>query len=154
MGWGTRPALTPAQQYLHLQRNPSCAGTGTLGARGLVWRYLTRPTVLSREYAVRIEFDRNDIPKAFINSPDIEELAEGKELPHIYHDPVRLCLYLPLAKEWHASMRIDDTFVPWIATWLYYFEDWLACGEWRGGGAHPGVDDDEHPNRRLRRGVR
>jgi len=154
MGWGTRPALTPAQQYLHLQRNPSCAGDGVLRPTGLTWRYNTRPSVLSREYSVRIEYNRDDTPRAFIDSPNLAELAEGRDLPHVYRDPVRLCLFLPSAKEWHASMRIDETFVPWVAIWLYYFEDWLASGEWRGGGAHPNEDDNERPPRRLRRGMR
>lgn len=34
-------------------------------------------------------------------------------------------------------MRIDQTVVPWTALWLFYFEDWLASGEWKGGGQHP-----------------
>jgi hypothetical protein len=135
--------LSPALQYRFLQRNPSCQGTGALTAGGLIWYYNTRPTPLSREYAVRIEYQRDGVPKAFIENPKLENLADGRDIPHIYHDPTRLCLYLPRTKEWHPSLRIDETFVPWISTWLYYFEDWLASGEWRGGGAHPSISDDE-----------
>lgn len=28
--------------------------------------------------------------------------------------------------------------IPWIATWFYYFEEWLVSDEWKGGGVHPG----------------
>jgi transposase InsO family protein len=34
-------------------------------------------------------------------------------------------------------MRLDQTIVPWTSLWLFYFEDWLSEGEWRGGGEHP-----------------
>lgn len=34
-------------------------------------------------------------------------------------------------------MRLDLTVVPWTSLWLFYFEDWLDSGEWRGGGMHP-----------------
>ncbi|WP_240534933.1 hypothetical protein [Notoacmeibacter marinus] len=106
---------------------------------------------MSREYVVRIEFERGNIPRVMIKEPDIELLAQGRELPHIYHDPTRLCLYLPKSQEWAGWMRIDQTFVPWTAIWLYYFEEWLVSGEWKGGGEHPSADDDEKPNRHVRR---
>ena len=34
-------------------------------------------------------------------------------------------------------MRSDQTVVPWTSLWLFYFEDWLASNEWKGGGEHP-----------------
>jgi hypothetical protein len=48
-------------------------------------------------------------------------------------------------------MRIDQTFVPWATTWLYYFEDWLITDEWKGGGRHPDPADNERYGRRARR---
>jgi hypothetical protein len=47
-----------------------------------------------------------------------------------------LCLFLPRAKEWDGMMRIDQTFVLWTEVWLYYFEEWLASNDWKGGGEH------------------
>jgi hypothetical protein len=38
-------------------------------------------------------------------------------------------------------MFIDKTIVPWCYLWLFYFEDWLATGEWKGGGIHPETPD-------------
>jgi hypothetical protein len=102
VNWGSRPDLTPAQQYLFLRRNPICTGHGTLNAKGLIWEYKTRPTVISRTYCVRITFARNDAPKVMVLSPDLSRLAGGRDLPHVYHDPVRLCLFLPGSLEWTA----------------------------------------------------
>ena len=39
-------------------------------------------------------------------------------------------------------MRIDQTIVPWTALWLFYFKEWLASDDWKGGGIHPEGDDD------------
>ena len=135
--WRPPFALTPAQQYLFLQKNPICAGSGRINAKGLIWDYRTRPTPLSRDYLVRIKYERDGIPSVFVKDPDLLMLTEGRPLPHVYHDPLCLCLYLPRANEWIGSMRIDQTFVPWTATWLYFFEEWLVSDEWKGGGEHP-----------------
>jgi hypothetical protein len=153
MAWETRPALTPAQQYLFLQRNPICAGKGMLNAAGLRWEYYTRPTVISREFLVGIDFKRGGIPGVFVKEPDLVVVAEGRDLPHVYRDPLNLCLYLPNANEWIGSMRIDQTFVPWAATWLFYFEEWLASNEWKGGGEHLVMNEDGS-SRRARRPAR
>jgi hypothetical protein len=149
-----RAALTPAQQYLFLRHHPVCVGHGTLNALGLTWTYRVRPTPISREYEICITFRANDVPKVFVVSPDLTELAGGRELPHVYHNPIRLCLYLPSSGEWEGHMRIDKTFVPWTATWLYYFEEWLESDDWKGGGEHPDPNEAEHYNRNIRRSIR
>lgn len=149
-----RPDLTPAQQYTFLRANPICAGTGRVHATGLVWEYRDRPTPLSREYAMRITFQRGATPDVFVNNPELLVLAAGRLLPHVYHDPLRLCLTLPGAREWTGTMRIDQTFVPWATTWLFYFEEWLVSDEWKGGGEHPDPDNTERYNRQVQRAVR
>ncbi|AIQ89412.1 protein of unassigned function [Methylobacterium oryzae CBMB20] len=37
-------------------------------------------------------------------------------------------------------MLLGRTIVPWAILWLWFFEDWLATGEWRGGGVHVSPD--------------
>lgn len=143
---GERPDLTPAQQYLFLRNSRVGHGAGTLGAAGLTWEYKERPTPLSRAYTVRIEYKRQGIPQVFIKDPEITALAGGRDIPHVYKHPLRLCLYLPRSGEWDGRMRIDLTFVPWAAVWLYYFEEWLASGEWKGGGVHPNAGGDATPS--------
>lgn len=151
---GHRPDLTPAQQFIFLRANPVCAGTGRLRATGLIWEYQVRPTSLSREYLVRITFDRGEVPDVFVIDPDLSNLGDGRPLPHVYHNPLRLCLILPGTQEWAGTMRIDQTFVPWAATWLFYFEEWLVSDEWKGGGQHPDENTGEQYNRSVRRAVR
>jgi hypothetical protein len=146
-----RPDLTPAQQFLFLRTNAVCQGSGQIGAQGLRWVYSDRPTPLSREYLVALTYARKGTPKATILNPDLQLLAGDRSLPHVYRDPLRLCLYVPGAGEWKGCMRLDQTFVPWTTTWLYYFEEWLVSDEWKGGGEHPSEDDDEQLPRRLRR---
>lgn len=149
-----RPDLTPAQQFVFLRANPICAGTGRLNATGLIWDYRDRPTPLTREYSMRITFQRGETPLVFVVDPDLAALASGRSLPHVYHDPLRLCLTLPGTREWTGAMRIDQTFVPWATMWLYYFEDWLISDEWKGGGKHPDPTDSERYGRRVRRATR
>jgi hypothetical protein len=151
---GRRPNLTPAQHFIFLRANPVCAGTGRLYAIGLTWEYRVRPTPLSREYLVRITFDRGAIPDVFIIEPDLLKLAGGRPLPHVYQNPLRLCLTLPGTQEWTGTMRIDQTFVPWAAMWLFYFEEWLVSDEWKGGGQHPDENHSEQYNRSVRRALR
>lgn len=102
------------------------------------------PTPLSRIYGARLEFASNRSPRVYIETPDLVLLAGGKTLPHVYEQrPTRLCLYLPRTYEWQPWMRLDQTIVPWTSLWLFYFEDWLSEGEWRGGGEHPEPQDVE-----------
>lgn len=104
----------------------------------LLWEFSARPTTLSREYRVRIAYYYEDVPKIYVIDPDLVSLSEGRHIPHVYEQkPTRLCLYLPGAGEWLPSMFIDKTIVPWSYLWLFYFEDWLATDEWKGGGIHP-----------------
>jgi hypothetical protein len=126
-------------------------GTGQLNATGLVWEYAHRPTLLSREYVLRIEYKRGDVPRVIVKEPDLAALAAGRDIPHVYKDPLRLCLYLPGSGEWDSTMRIDETFVRWAAVWLYYFEEWLASDNWKGGGVHPSELPASRESRRERR---
>ena len=66
-----RPDLTPAQQFMFLRKNPICAGTGRLHATGLIWDYRDSPTPLSREYSLRITFQRGETPSVFVMDPEL-----------------------------------------------------------------------------------
>jgi hypothetical protein len=150
-GRGTRTSLTLAQQYTFLRASPLAHGTGQSTPTSLVWEYAHRPTLLSREYLLRIEYRWSDVPRVIVKEPDIAALAGARDIPHVYKDPLRLCLYLPGSGEWDDTMRIDKTFVRWATVWLYYFEEWLASDEWKGGGVHPNDLPPLRQNRRERR---
>lgn len=135
--------LTVAQQYLVLRRSPSCAGHGNVRCGRLVWEFNAQPTPLSRIYRVRIVYQQRQTPLVFVIVPDVRDLAGGRRIPHVYSQkPTRLCLYLPSTYEWSKEMTIADTIVPWAILWLFYFEEWLASDEWKGGGMHPKVSND------------
>ena len=130
--------LTPAQQFVNLKSNPLTRGDGTLWAGRLTWHFEARPSPISRGYAMRLHYAVGNTPDMFVDEPDLVKLAGGRDLPHVYsQQPTRLCLFLPGTPEWTASMLLDRTVVPWSVLWLWYFEDWLSIGEWRGGGLLP-----------------
>ena len=137
---GRRKPLTAAQQFINLRGNPICRGEGELRAGRIIWRYTATPFPLGRDYAIRVEFGPDHQPRVLVESPDLHELAGGREIPHMYQQK-KLCLYLPRTYEWQRWMRLDQTIVPWTSLWLFYFEEWLASDDWKGGGMHPGDDD-------------
>lgn len=133
-----RPPIPAAHQYRHLNTNPVSAGSGVLRPGRLVWSFATSPTPLSRRYRVRVEYRLGDVPRVFVEEPDLHALTDGRRLPHVYEQrPPRLCLYLPGTGEWTPEMRLDQTIVPWAILWLFYFEEWLSSNDWKGGGMHP-----------------
>ena len=149
-----RKDLSLCQQLLLLRTSPNCPGRGGISGGRLIWRFDARPTPLSRTSSIRIEYRSGAAPDVFVEKPNLVQLAAGRELPHIYRNPLRLCLYMPQTGQWSATKRIDMTIVPWTHLWLFYFEDWLAFGEWKGGGKHPGDDDEPPRNRQTRRAMR
>src|SRR5262245_50222071 len=62
-----------------------------------------------------------------------------------------LCLFLG-NREWHQSIPIADTLVPWASEWLLFYELWLATGgQWLGEGEHPPPGPvNRHARRRHR----
>jgi len=97
-----------------------------------------RPSPLGRLYDVRIGYRKGDTPDVVITAPDLNDLARGRYLPHVYSaKPVRLCLYDPQTDEWSPTVSFTDTIVPWTYLWLDYFEEWLVSDVWKGGGRHP-----------------
>lgn len=147
---GRPPPLTVAQQLLNLRGDPSVPGEGTLRRGGLTWRCDLQPTPLSRTYKVRIDYQQGKTPQVFVDHPNLVDLAGGKPLPHVYdQSPTRLCLYMPAYEEWHGGMLLSRTVVQWAMLWFFFFEEWLASGEWKGGGEHPPAAP-EKPQRKPR----
>ena len=146
--------LSLAHQLKFLRSNPAVLGSGKIKARRLSWDMYVRPTALSRVYNVVIEYLDENTPNVFVRSPDLLQLAAGRTIPHVYAKPLRLCLHLPKTTEWSACSRIDKTIIPWTYLWLFYFEDWLASNDWKGGGKHPSDLPKPTGNRQFRRHLR
>lgn len=144
------PPISAARQYFALSSSSIFPGQGGLEKGRLVWQFSAKPTALSREYQLRILFRQGSPPQIFVTDPDLTELADGKDLPHVYQQkPPQLCLYLPGTGEWAPDQWIHKTIIPWAVLWLFFFENWLATGEWQGGGKHPEVRNEKHKKNSL-----
>lgn len=149
-----RNRLSLPQQYLFLQRSKTIAGDGTLGPLRLEWRFFAQLTTRSRSYQVNLVLEREGTPDVQVVDPDLRWLAGERDLPHIYHNPDRIYLYLPGTGQWDASKRLNLTITLWTQLWLVFFEEWLVSDDWKGGGEHPGADNPSEGNRALRRSLR
>lgn len=148
------PYLTMAQQLVNLRANPLTRGDGGIEGGGLTWRFAASPSPISRIYGLRLTHARGASPRIYVDEPDLTLLANGARIPHVYSErPTRLCLYLPDAYEWLPSMLLDRTIVPWAVLWLWYYEDWLATGEWHGGGVHVADRETDEGGRQVRRAL-
>ena len=136
------PQPTPQLQLAHLKlRNRH--GSARLRGGRLTWRWTVQPTPVSRLYKARVECDAKGNPDVFIDLPDIQLLAGGRKIPHLYSQQDRqLCLFLPGSGQWNASKLLANTIIPWTSMWLLFFEEWLWSDAWQGGGEHP-VDMDD-----------
>lgn len=147
------PASLDKQVAFLKLRDP--AGEAAVRQGRLVWRFRVQPSPLSRIYKLRLQFRPGGLPQVVVTSPDLVLLAEGRRLPHVYdQEAVRLCLYMPGTGEWNDRQLLADTLVPWSVLWLFYFEEWLLSGEWKGGGVHPAPDSQGHqaqPHQRRQR---
>ena len=113
------------------------------------WKGELRP--FCQTYTVQMQYhralDRRNIdrylPRVAVMNPLLHRRNETPREPIPHHYPNQhhpefpfLCLYDPMAHEWHAGRSIAGTIVPWTIDWLACYEGWLATGEWTGGGRH------------------
>jgi hypothetical protein len=131
--------LTVAQQYHALRFSAAFpGGSGSVGHNVLRWRVGVTPSPVSRLYTLGISYKPPDTPNIHVFDPNLIDLAGGRRLPHVYEqEPTQLCLFLPGSGQWRRSLLIERTMLPWSVLWLFYFEEWLASNEWKGGGVHP-----------------
>lgn len=104
----------------------------------LFWSGKIKPTALSKEYTVFLSYRFNKSPKVWIIGDELEKL-DDTNFPHKFdinpkNKMVQICLYR--YSEFNSSKLIANTIIPWTVEWLYYYELWLATGEWLGGGEH------------------
>ena len=111
----------------------------------LFWYGKIRPSPLSREYCVLIKFKMWKSPSVWILGDELQKL-DSPEFPHRYqidkeNQMVEICLYR--YREFTTYKFLSKTIVPWTVEWLYFYELWLATGEWYGGGDHPSTDEEK-----------
>lgn len=110
--------------------------------RELVFNFAISPSSFSRLYHCTLYIKNGfHYPVVVVHTPNLRDLAGDNSIPHTYTHKGRatkLCLWWPAGNEWHPRLKLRDTYIAWTVEWLGYFEDWLATGEWAGGGKHPG----------------
>ncbi len=92
-----------------------------------------RPEPWCDSYTVRINYAYGIRPYVYVIDPEPVKMAHGEVTPHLNEDGT-LCLYNPEGDEWGPDQSIADTTVPWTSLWLFYYQDWLITGDWKGGG--------------------
>jgi hypothetical protein len=114
-----------------------------------IWRGKLQPTALSAAYDVEMSCEQNDSPDVWVSVANAKNI---ESIPHKYEADkdkrrVKVCLYLPEKYRW--EWRFVDTIIPWTIEWLYFYEIWLATGEWCGGGYHQNGNDKTRHRERL-----
>lgn len=118
-------------------------------SKKLICRGSIRPSELSCSYRVRIEYQINYKPRTFVEDPRLQRRQPDDEaIPHTYSDE-EVCLFRPFANEWNPTKPLATTIVPWFITWLFFYEIWLATGEWHGGGEHPAPRVSQRRNQSI-----
>lgn len=132
--------ITLSNQAIALKASYPSA-TCTICKNTLLWRGKVRPSPLSREYSVQMTYKLRRTPCVWVFGNELQKL-DNPNFPHHYEidaekQRVEICLYR--YKEFSSSKFLSKTIIPWTVEWLYFYEIWLATGEWCGGGEHPGV---------------
>jgi hypothetical protein len=119
-----RPAgLSAAQQYYILRIADPFGGYGQLSRGSLTWLFSARPSAIGRLYTMELKYRQGGHPQIVVKTPDLNALAGGKDLPHVYEQtPPRLCLFIPWTEEWNPQRTLTATMLPWSVLWLYYFD--------------------------------
>ena len=104
----------------------------------LFWSHTISPSPLGDNYKIKLVYHLNKPPAIYVVEPKQLTLAKGKsKLEHCYDQKMQhLCLFYPKKCEWHNTMLLTQTIIPWAYDWLYHYEIWLGTGEWTGGGVH------------------
>ena len=110
----------------------------------LFWMGKIKPTPLSREYDVALIYSDSQVPKVWVLGDSLQKIDDAG-FPHKYdvdvkNNMVQICLYR--YREFTKDKFLANTIIPWTVEWLYFYENWLATGEWCGGGEHPGQSSE------------
>lgn len=91
-------------------------------------------------YNVKLEYRLTKQPRIAVLSPKLRRRDDQPDIPHVYSGDFP-CVYFPMTGEWHPGKFIGNTIIPWLTTWLYFYEVWFVTGKWFGGGIDHGVGE-------------
>lgn len=119
----------------------------------LFWYGTIKPTVFSKEYNVIMTYRLWKSPQVWVLGDELEKL-DAEDFPHKFDidvgaKMVRICLYR--YSEFNVYKLLANTIIPWTIEWLYFYELWLATGEWLGGGEHPNVGEEKKDDMAIKK---
>lgn len=97
----------------------------------LRWLCNLRPTPLSDNYFIQLDYTLGYTPQVRVIAPDLV-VPPGRRLPHVFPNGC-ICIYdcREGAHEWEPWMEMA-VIVPWASLWLFYYEAWRITGVWHG----------------------
>lgn len=141
-----RGTMSLAEQSMRMQAawpNLRCTMHGSGALARLVCRGRLRPSGVTREYEIVVEYRLGAAPVAIVEHPVLIGRADQRGIPHTYladgYGPLRPCLYYPRDGDWREDRALAWTIIPWLLEWLVEYEVWLVTGEWCGGGVDHGA---------------
>lgn len=115
---------------LYLNKIANC--NAVISRDNLICDMQLKPFGVCGSYFIRMHYNLHmKNPKIVMEDPMVVVIREdGTEHPHLYEDE-SLCVYFPRYKEWTKNMPLSVV-VPYINSWLYYYELWLSGEDWLG----------------------
>lgn len=112
--------------------------------------FIAKIKLRNGKYIVVLDYKLIGLVDAYLLKPDInmDHYLEIHTYGLRYHKTFKrklpkLCLEMPSLNEWNPSMALMDSYVPWAAEWIEFYELWQLTGIWYGGGVHPGIAKEE-----------
>lgn len=132
------PDLSISEQYLALVTSGQGESHITDHDRTVVWQGVLKPLAFSRRYSVTVRYTKGRSPSCIVTNPSLEELANGKSIPHTYTNKTKykgtqLCLYLPYiagknkVSEWSPKLSlVEQLFLGLLYGWFTLKIGWHA----------------------------
>ena len=123
--------LSPAIQIAAMEnRFPTLRLVGRTPAR---WIGDIAPIAGGRSFRLEVcsVWGGRNVPRVRVLSPRLVNVPGRRRPPHTFGDGA-LCLYHTDDSRWDGTQLIAATIIPWACEWCYFYELWLATGEWLG----------------------
>jgi len=140
MNWIKEKSVTIPKYIYNVKFSSKVFNIIEVGEKTVTFSGKIVSSTIQKNYEVEIMCGLNFYPKVYIKNIDFSK----KRPPHLYKDN-SLCLYYLDYNEYKHKDLIFPKIYDWIILWIYYYELWLAYGEWLGGGiSHEEAKEEEN----------
>ena len=142
MGWA-KPAYNPMIQIADMKRlypqfeySINAHNLSSLTFSGKLAPHINMP-----DYFIRVTYRLGKSPRVKIIKPDLVE-----DPPHFYKKQNSLCLYRPDEFIWKKEYSIAKIIIPWVSSWIYFYEVWKETDVWYGEEAEHDINIEKIVN--------